>query len=83
MRAGIIEIVSKDIPVRALLAAAVPALALVAGLPFVNRLEPIVLGLPFLLFWILGWVLVTPLFLAVAYRLAAAKPDRTAGGADR
>jgi hypothetical protein len=48
----------------------VPALALVAGLPFVNRLEPVVLGLPFLLFWILGWVLATPLFLAAAYLLA-------------
>ncbi len=61
----------------------VPALALVAGLPFVNRIEPIVFGLPFLLFWILGWVLVTPLFLAVAYLLADTKPDRAAGGAER
>jgi hypothetical protein len=42
----------------------IPALALVAGLPFVNRIEPVVLGLPFLLSWILGWVLATPLFLA-------------------
>ena len=53
----------------------VPALALVAGLPFVNRLEPVVLGLPFLLAWILGWVLATPIFLAAAYLLA----DRDAG----
>jgi len=68
---------------RALLPAAVPVVALVAGLPFVNRLEPIVLGLPFLLFWILGWVLVTPLFLAVAYLLVEPGNDDTAGGADR
>jgi len=69
----------------------VPALALVAGLPFVNRLEPIVLGLPFLLSWILGWVLATPLFLAAAYLLAdrdpaqdqAEAPHRAAGGARR
>jgi hypothetical protein len=54
----------------------VPALALVAGLPFVNRLEPIVLGLPFLLFWILAWVLATPVFLGVAYLLTAREPDR-------
>ena len=49
----------------------IPALALVAGLPFVNRLEPVVLGLPFLLAWILGWVLATPLFLAAAYALTS------------
>jgi hypothetical protein len=69
----------------------VPALALVAGLPFVNRLEPVVFGLPFLLSWILGWVLATPLFLAAAYLLAgrdsrqdhAEAPHRAAGGARR
>ncbi len=69
----------------------VPALALVAGLPFVNRLEPIVLGLPFLLSWILGWVLATPLFLAAAYLLArrdsgrdpAEAPHGGVGGARR
>ncbi len=48
----------------------IPALALVAGLPFVNRLEPVVLDLPFLLAWILGWVLATPLFLTASYLLA-------------
>ncbi len=63
--------------------ALIPALALVAGLPFVNRIEPVVLGLPFLLVWILGWVLVTPVFLALAYLLAETKADRAAGGAVR
>jgi hypothetical protein len=53
-----------------------PALALVAGLPLVNRLEPVVLGLPFLLSWILGWVLATPLFLAVAYALTSRDAGR-------
>ncbi len=54
-----------------------------AGLPFANRLEPVVLGLPFLLFWILGWVLLTPVFLGVAYLLAAGAAGRAAGGAGR
>ena len=74
-----------------LVIAFIPALALVAGLPFVNRLEPVVLGLPFLLFWILGWVLATPLFLAAAYLVAARDagqgraeaPDPAAGGGRR
>ena len=69
----------------------VPALAIVAGLPFVNRLEPVVFDLPFLLAWILGWVLATPLFLAAAYLLAgrdsgqghAEKPDSADDGARR
>jgi hypothetical protein len=60
-----------------LLVALVPAVALVGGLPFVNRLEPLVFGLPFLLAWILGWVMVTPVFLGVAYRIA-----RTVAGQD-
>ena len=67
----------------ALLSALTPALALVAGLPFVNRLEPVVFGLPFLLFWILGWVFVTPAFLAVAYLLAPASAERPPDGAGR
>jgi hypothetical protein len=54
----------------AMVPAAIPVVALVGGLPFVNRLDPVVLGLPFLLFWILGWVAVTPLFLAAAYAVA-------------
>ena len=61
--------------------ALIPALALVAGLPLVNRVEPVVAGLPFLLFWILAWVLATPVFLAAAYwlteRAPAAPADRS------
>ena len=75
----------------ALVPAAIPVVALIAGLPFVNRLEPVVLGLPFLLSWILGWVLATPLFLAAAYALTSRDsgpgrpqaPGRADGGAKR
>jgi len=80
---GSIGIVTKRHPVGALILALIPALALVAGLPFVNRVDPTVLGLPFLLAWILGWVLVTPLFLAGAYVLAQPKDGGAGGGADR
>ena len=75
--------VAKRRPIAALVSGLIPAVALVTGLPFVNRIEPIVLGLPFLLFWILGWVLVTPVFLAIACGLADTKAGRTAGGAGR
>jgi hypothetical protein len=65
-------------PALALVPAAIPVVALVGGLPFVNRLDPVVLGLPFLLTWILAWVALTPAFLGVAYfihrRATAALP---------
>jgi hypothetical protein len=56
-------------PWLALLPAAIPVLALVAGLPFANRLEPAFFGMPFLLAWILAWVALTPVFLWIAYAI--------------
>jgi hypothetical protein len=53
----------------ALLLGAVPFLTLVFALPLVNRVHPVILGLPFMLFWILAWVMVTPLLLFAAYKL--------------
>lgn len=63
---------------RALAFGAVPVLALVGALPFVNRIHPVVFGLPFVLFWILAWVALTPVFLWLADR--AIRRDR--GGKD-
>jgi len=48
--------------VRALLTA-IPIAALTVAVPLVNRVEPRIFGLPFLLCWIVGWVLLTPAFL--------------------
>ncbi|MGD2294499.1 MAG: DUF3311 domain-containing protein [Candidatus Aminicenantes bacterium] len=53
----------------ALLLGAIPYLTTVLALPLVNRIEPVILGLPFLLFWLLCWVAMTPLILFVAYRI--------------
>jgi hypothetical protein len=49
--------------------AAIPIAALTVAVPLVNRIEPRVVGLPFLLAWILGWVLLTPAFLWTIGRL--------------
>ncbi len=51
----------------ALIIGILPFLTLVFALPFVNRIEPMILGLPFILFWILSWVILTPLILLAAY----------------
>jgi len=45
------------------LLAAVPFAALTIAVPLVNRIEPRILGLPFVLAWIVGWVFLTPAFL--------------------
>jgi hypothetical protein len=45
-------------------------------LPLANRAEPFVLGLPFLLFWIVLWILLSFVILAVVYKL---DPDNKEG----
>jgi type IV secretory pathway TrbL component len=52
----------------AVVCAVIPVLALTIGVAFANRLEPRILGLPFVLAWIVGWVVITPAFMWVAYR---------------
>lgn len=49
--------------------ALVPVLALTLGIPFANRLEPRILGLPFLLAWIVGWIILTPMVMATIHWL--------------
>jgi len=51
----------------ALILALIPFLMLVLALPFVNQIRPFVLGLPFLLFWIVLWIFLTPFILIAAY----------------
>jgi hypothetical protein len=53
---------------RAILAA-IPIAALSVAVPFVNRIEPRIAGLPFIFCWIVGWVLLVPLFLWMIERL--------------
>ncbi len=64
------------------LLAAIPILALIGGLPFVNHEEPLVFGLPFLLFWLLAWVMATPAFLAAAYVIEHRPGDSPGGRGD-
>jgi len=45
--------------------ATLPGLLILLGVPFANRVEPRVLGMPFLLAWIVGCVLFTSVVMAV------------------
>lgn len=49
--------------------AVLPTLGMLGGLPFANRVRPYVIGLPFLLAWIVGWVVVTSIIMMVIYVL--------------
>jgi hypothetical protein len=49
--------------------AALPFLGILVGIFFANRTEPFVLGLPFALFWVTLWVLLTAGIMAVIYGL--------------
>jgi hypothetical protein len=51
------------------LLALLPALGLLGGLGFANRVRPLVLGLPFLLFWIVAWVVATSALMALLLAL--------------
>ncbi len=60
--------------------AALPPLLMLGGVPFANRVEPYVLGLPFLLFWILLWVVLTSAVMGLIYALDQADARRAEGG---
>jgi hypothetical protein len=55
-------------PVRALLTL-IPFVWMIAMIPFVNRVRPLVFGLPFLAFWIVLGIFVGSLCLSVLYRM--------------
>jgi hypothetical protein len=48
---------------------ALPFIGILLGVPFVNRVEPLVLGMPFVLAWIVLWVVLTSVVMAIVYRL--------------
>lgn len=50
---------------------------LVFALPLVNRIEPGVLGLPFVLFWMMLWIVLTPVMLFLAFKI-----ETRTGGSD-
>ncbi|WCK54473.1 DUF3311 domain-containing protein [Aneurinibacillus sp. Ricciae_BoGa-3] len=54
---------------------AIPFLAQLVALPFVNHIQPIIIGFPFLHFWLFIWMLLTPVFTWAVYRIQKAKGD--------
>ena len=62
----------------ALLLALVPVVAICFSVPLWDRVFPLVLGLPFNLFWLIFWIPLTSLCLWGAYRLENQRRNRGA-----
>jgi tellurite resistance protein TehA-like permease len=59
--------------------AALPITAVLALMPWYNRIEPMVLGFPFGYFWIFLWIVLTSACLWVAYRIDPANREKPSG----
>jgi hypothetical protein len=57
---------------RALLLGAIPFVAMCFSVPLWDRVEPRILGLPFNLAWLVGWIVLSTVCMAIAHRIDAA-----------
>ena len=48
--------------------ALLPCFAMVLGPFFLNRVTPLVFGMPLLLAWLVAWIVLTPAIMAVIFR---------------
>jgi xanthosine utilization system XapX-like protein len=60
--------------------AALPFIGILLGVPFVNRVEPLMLGMPFVLAWIVMWVVLASVIMAIVYRLDPSNRQLAADG---
>ena len=63
--------------------AVIPAAGMLGGVPFANRVQPYLFGLPFLLAWIVMWAIATSLVMALIFALDSARDGRIATNADQ
>lgn len=56
----------------AFLLALIPFVAICFSVPLWDRVEPMLLGIPFNLFWLISWIPLSSLCLWAAYRLQSA-----------
>jgi len=67
-------------PIGAVLLALIPFVGACFSVPLWDRVFPLVLGLPFNLFWLIAWIPLTSLCLWGAYRLQGRSRDKDATG---
>jgi hypothetical protein len=47
--------------------AVLPFIGILAGVPMFNQVEPLILGMPLLLAWVVLWILLTAGIMAIIY----------------
>jgi cation transporter-like permease len=51
------------------LLAIIPFIGLLGGVPFANKVTPYVFGMPFVLFYIVLWVVITSAIMAIVFKM--------------
>ena len=60
--------------------AVLPFLGILVGVPLLNRVEPLVMGMPLILAWIVLWVVLTAVIMAIIYCCDPANRDAEGPG---
>jgi hypothetical protein len=60
--------------------AVLPFLGILVGTPFFNRVEPLILGMPPILAWILLWIILSSGIMAIIYMTDPANRDPPEAG---
>jgi hypothetical protein len=63
----------------ALLLGLIPFVAMCFSVAFWDRVDPMIFGLPFNLFWLICWIVLSTLCLWAAYRVEAARDKKERG----
>jgi hypothetical protein len=81
---GVLSVVYSDTDQRgmnrpswgALLCGLIPFAGMCFSVPLWDRVEPMLFGIPFNLFWLLSWIVLTPACMWTAYRIEARNAKR-------
>lgn len=60
----------------------IPFVAICFSISLWDRIYPTVLGLPFNFFWLIAWLVLTPLFMLGAYRLEVRADKKSSEGGE-
>ncbi|MGH8317625.1 MAG: DUF3311 domain-containing protein [Steroidobacteraceae bacterium] len=71
---------AKTPSIAALALGVIPFIATCFSVPLWDRIEPMILGLPFNLFWLVLWIVLTPCCMWGAYRIETAADRRREQG---
>ena len=57
--------------------AVLPFLGILVGVPLLNQVQPLVLGMPLILAWIVMWIVLTAVIMGIIYLCDPANRDQT------